>query len=180
MNGHAKAIHCDVVGHLGTWHPSGRRPTPARLSGPAVRRVGMAAWRNSVPSSSPALDFSPEDRYLRLTGCESRRRREFGREITGGEGGWTWDLIQFTALSDFHQSVWQTDLQGPDLRSFCSNYLIHLYQSCSSINQLQFGYRDIAHLLTPLTLNQVQSSSELTVKPVSDCMDDWQQYFESI
>jgi hypothetical protein len=32
----AKASYCDVVEHLGTWHPIGRRPTPARLSGPAV------------------------------------------------------------------------------------------------------------------------------------------------
>jgi hypothetical protein len=42
--------------------------------------------RNSVPSSSPAPDLSSEDRYLHLTGHESRHRRESGRKITGGEG----------------------------------------------------------------------------------------------
>jgi hypothetical protein len=40
MNGHTKASYCDVVEHLGTWHPIGRRPTPVNLSGPAVRQGG--------------------------------------------------------------------------------------------------------------------------------------------
>jgi hypothetical protein len=87
MNEHAKVIRCDVVEHLGTWHPSGRGPTPVRLSGPAVRRVGMAARAKQCSMLIPSARFSPEDRYLRLTGRESRRRRESGRKITGGEGG---------------------------------------------------------------------------------------------
>jgi hypothetical protein len=57
MNGHAKAIHCDVVEHLGTWHPSGRWPTPARLSGPAMRQVGTAARAKQCPKLIPSARF---------------------------------------------------------------------------------------------------------------------------
>jgi hypothetical protein len=87
MNGHAKAIHCDVVEHLGTWHLSGRRPTPARLSGPAIRRVGTATRAKQCPKLILSARFSPKDCYLRLTRRESRCQRESGCEITGGEGG---------------------------------------------------------------------------------------------
>jgi hypothetical protein len=78
------------------------------------------------------------------------------------------------------QSAWQSNLQGDLLQNSCSNLTISLYQSCSSINQLQIDYRDLAHLLTPSSLNRVQSLADLTVRPVSDYMSDWQQYFESI
>jgi hypothetical protein len=86
MTRHAKASHCDVVEHLGTWHPSGRRPTPARLSGPAVRQVGTAARAEQCPKLIPSARFFTRDRYPRSTGRESRRRHESGCEITGGEG----------------------------------------------------------------------------------------------
>jgi hypothetical protein len=72
-----------------------------------------------------------------------------------------------------YQGAWQSDFRSLDLWFSCSNYLIHLYQCCSSINQLQFDYRDLAHLLTLSSLNRVQSSLEVTVRPVSDCMCEW-------
>jgi hypothetical protein len=56
MTGHAKASHADVVLHLGTWHPSGKRPTPARLSGPAVRQ-GTAAREEQCPKLIPSARF---------------------------------------------------------------------------------------------------------------------------
>jgi hypothetical protein len=59
MTGYARASHCDKVLRLGTWHPSGRRLTPTKLSGPAVRQSDTTARRNSVSSSSLAPDFSP-------------------------------------------------------------------------------------------------------------------------
>jgi hypothetical protein len=58
MNGHAKASYCDVVEHLGTWHSIGRRPTPANLSGPAVRKGGVR-WPARPLVSSAAKIFSP-------------------------------------------------------------------------------------------------------------------------
>jgi hypothetical protein len=87
MTGQAKASHFDEVQRLGTWPPSGTRPTPARLSGPAVRQVGTAARAEQCPKLTPSTQFFTEDRYPRSTGRKSRRRRESGREITGGEGG---------------------------------------------------------------------------------------------
>jgi hypothetical protein len=87
MTGHARASHCDEVLRLGTWHPSGRRPTPARLSGPAVRQVGTAARAEQCLKLILSARFFTEDRYPHSTGRESRRRHESGREITGGEGG---------------------------------------------------------------------------------------------
>jgi hypothetical protein len=59
MTGHARASHCDEVLRLGTWHPSGRQLTPAKLSGPAVRQADTAVGWNSVSSSSLAPNFSP-------------------------------------------------------------------------------------------------------------------------
>jgi hypothetical protein len=40
MNGYAKAIHCDVVLHLGTWRTGGKRPTLARLISTGRRASG--------------------------------------------------------------------------------------------------------------------------------------------
>ena len=37
INQQSRAAYCDVVKLQGTWRPIGRRPTPANLSGPAVR-----------------------------------------------------------------------------------------------------------------------------------------------
>jgi hypothetical protein len=45
----SKAAYCDVVKIQGTWPSRGRRPTPARLSGPAVRQVGTVASPWSHP-----------------------------------------------------------------------------------------------------------------------------------
>jgi hypothetical protein len=58
MTGQAKASHCDEAQRLGTWHPSGRRPTLARLSGPAVRQVGTVARAEQCPKLIPSPDFS--------------------------------------------------------------------------------------------------------------------------
>jgi hypothetical protein len=87
MTGQAKASHCDEVLRLGTWHPSGRRLTPSRLSGPIVRQVGTAARAEQCLKLILSARFFTEDHYPCSTGRESRRRRESVREITDGEGG---------------------------------------------------------------------------------------------
>jgi hypothetical protein len=48
--------------------------------------------------------FSPGERYLRLTGRESRRRRDSERKITGGEGGDEPEIFQQTL---YHQDLIQ-------------------------------------------------------------------------
>jgi hypothetical protein len=80
MTGHARASHCDEVLHLGTWHPSGRRPTPARLSRSTMRLVGTMARAEQCLKLILSARFFTEDHYPRLTGRESRS------EITDGEG----------------------------------------------------------------------------------------------
>jgi hypothetical protein len=85
MTGHAKASHYDEVLRLGTWHPSGRRPTPAMLSGPVMRQVGTAARAEQCPKLIPGARFFTEDRYPHSIGRESRRRRESERKVTGCE-----------------------------------------------------------------------------------------------
>jgi hypothetical protein len=124
--------------------------------------------------------FFTEDPYPCSTGHESRdagvnpgARSPAAR---GNESG-----ILFSHCTIRHHSEHLPELIWGDLFQIsCSNLTIHLYQSCSPINQLQIDYRDLAHLLTPSSLNRVQSLAELTVRPVSDYMGDWQQYFESI
>jgi hypothetical protein len=51
LMGTLKTSYCDVVEHLGTWHPIGTRLTPASLSGPAVRQGwgGTAAGPMTAP-----------------------------------------------------------------------------------------------------------------------------------
>jgi hypothetical protein len=71
MTGHAKASHCDVVLRLGTWHPSSRRPTPARLSGPVVRQVGTTARAEQCPKLIPSARFFTLHSYLHFTEHES-------------------------------------------------------------------------------------------------------------
>jgi hypothetical protein len=87
MIGQAKASHYDEVLRLGTWHPSGRRLTLVRLSGPAVRQADTAAGAERCLKLILSTRFFTEDRYPRSTGRESRRRCESRRKVTGGEGG---------------------------------------------------------------------------------------------
>jgi hypothetical protein len=58
------------------------------------------------------------DRYLRLTGRESRRRRESGREITGGEGAEP--VILFSLL------YYQTFIRASD-RPICRAQISDFY-----------------------------------------------------
>jgi hypothetical protein len=90
MTGHAKASHCDEVLHLGTWNPSGRWPTPARLYGPAVRQVGTAAREEQCPKLNPSARFFNEDRYPLSIGRESRCRCESEHKVTRNEILYIW------------------------------------------------------------------------------------------
>jgi hypothetical protein len=89
MNGHAKASYCDMVEHLGTWQPIDRWPTPVSLSEPAVSQADTAAgaeqWLKFILN---AIFLTPSS-YLHSAEHESRRWRESGRGVTGGEGDGT-------------------------------------------------------------------------------------------
>jgi hypothetical protein len=87
MTGYARASHCDEVLCLGTWHPSSRRLTPVSLSEPAVSQADTVAGAEQCHKLILSARFFTEERYPCSTGRESRRQRESGREVTGGEGG---------------------------------------------------------------------------------------------
>jgi hypothetical protein len=74
MTEHAKACHGNVVLLLGTWHPSGRQPTPSRLPGPTVRQVGTAARAEQCPKLIPSARFFTLHGYPHFTNHESQRR----------------------------------------------------------------------------------------------------------
>jgi hypothetical protein len=159
-----------VVKLQGMWPSRNRRPTPARLSRPAVRQVGMTAspwshprWRSFHPKA-----LSDHQRAQIASPARIQARGSLAARCTA-------PVISFSSL--YHQNTIQNTSQslfGRDLLQIsCSNLTIHLYQSCSSINQLQIDYRDLAHLLTPSSLNQVQSLAELTIRPISDYIGDW-------
>jgi hypothetical protein len=76
MNGHAKASYYDVVGHLGTWQPIDRRPTPVSLSEPAVSQADTAAGVEQCLKLIHCEDLFTPRRYLGTSGHESHRRRE--------------------------------------------------------------------------------------------------------
>jgi hypothetical protein len=84
MNGHTKASYSDVVEHLGTWHPIGRRPTPVNLSGPAVRQGGGGTAANPW-SHSRRRSFHPEalSDHQRHKSHRPRESRRGGRQRQG-------------------------------------------------------------------------------------------------
>jgi hypothetical protein len=84
----SKAAYYDVVKLQGTWPLRSRRPTPARLSGPAVRQLGTAdrpwshlRWRSFHPRRYPGTSGHESHRR-----CESRRE---GRRRQGALHLWS-------------------------------------------------------------------------------------------
>jgi hypothetical protein len=179
MIGHAKVSYCDIVEHLGTWPSRGRRPTSVRLSGPAVKQVGTAASPMTTPRLIQHQDlfttgniYTPSARIVtsaRITTRSSPAARSLHLKI--------FCLLYHQSLI---QSSWQSNLKGDLLQSSCSNLTIPLYQSCSSINQLQFDYRNPGHLLSGLSTNPLQGSLVFTGSHNSGFCLDWQTVFWSI
>jgi hypothetical protein len=140
---------------------------------------GHDTGRNSGPSSSSTRYFSPRAVICTLLSTNRNDSDDHDTELTGGT---------FTASEDFcslyHQgliqSAWQSHLQGDLLQNSCSNLTSPLYQSCISINQLQFDYRNLDHLLSGLRTNPLQSSSGFTGSHNSGFCLDWQPTFWSI
>jgi hypothetical protein len=68
-------------------------------------------------------------------------------------GGLNLGSDSVTVPSECHSEHLTEHIWGDLLQDSCSNLSIHLYQSCSSIIQLQIDYRALAHLLAPSSLN---------------------------
>jgi hypothetical protein len=78
-DGHAKAIHCDVVLRLSTWRTGGKRPPAARLIPTDRRASGYDELsRDRTRVDSGAKIFTPLSYPLAL-GTNRSGRRESGR-----------------------------------------------------------------------------------------------------
>jgi hypothetical protein len=119
----SEAAYCDMVKLQGIWPSRGRRPTPMRLSRPAVRQVCTAA---SLWSHPWWRSFHPEA----LSGHQMARIASPARIQAWGSPSarCTAPVISFSSLyhQKPYQDAWQSGLQCPDLQFSCDNLLIHL------------------------------------------------------
>jgi hypothetical protein len=101
----------DMVKGSGSWHDHGDDVylDDSRLATSPVRWMSDRAQQ--CPKLIPSARFFTHRSYLHFLEHESQRQRRSRRRITGGEGGWIWDHVQFTVQSD--------SIQTPD-RAICS------------------------------------------------------------
>jgi hypothetical protein len=176
----SKAAYCDVVKLQGTWPSRGRQPTPARLSGPAMRQVGTTAMVEQCPKLIPSARFSPRI-VIRV---RPAMNHDAGMNLSArslavrGLNLWSYSVtIPWWSPSE---SVLKSKFQDPDLKFLCDNLFILLWQSCWSIIQLWSCYSNHTQILTGLF------SKELPKFIPSHCQKkfrlwvDWQPVFRSI
>jgi hypothetical protein len=72
---------------------------------PRHRCKWMSDRAQQCPKLIPSARFFTHRSYLHFIEHESQQRQRSRRGITGGEGGWIWDLVQFTVLSDSIQTL---------------------------------------------------------------------------
>jgi hypothetical protein len=97
--GTLKTSYCDVVEHLGTWHPIGTRPTPTSLSGPAVRQGGgYGGQPDDRAQAYPASRSFHRRQYLHTERTNRDIGKDHGAELTGGTFTTSEDLL-FTVPS---------------------------------------------------------------------------------
>jgi hypothetical protein len=98
--GTLKTSYCDAVEHLGTWHPIGKRPTPASLSGPAVRQGGRGygGQPDDRAQAYPASRSFHHRQYLHIERTNRDVDEDHGVELTGSTFTASEDLL-FTVPS---------------------------------------------------------------------------------
>jgi hypothetical protein len=97
-----KTSYCDVVEHLGTWHPTDRWPTPVSLSEPAVSQADTAAGAEQCLKLIRGEDLFTPRRYLGTDEHESPRRRESRRGGRQRQGALHLESSSVTVLSEQH------------------------------------------------------------------------------
>jgi hypothetical protein len=86
MNGHAKAIHCDVVLLSGTWRTIGKRLTPMKIIPASRIPSGYDKLNSDRARTNPSAKIFTPLNYPLALGTNCSGRRESGYEITGGKG----------------------------------------------------------------------------------------------
>jgi hypothetical protein len=100
----SKEAYCDVVKLQGMWPSRGRRPTPARLSGPAVRQVGTAA----SPMTAPRL-IQRQDLFTTSNICTPSARIATSARITAWSSPAARSLhLKIFFCSLYHQGLIQS------------------------------------------------------------------------
>jgi hypothetical protein len=132
--------------------------------GHVTGQVGTVRPARSTPSSNlftSALISSPSWARITAAGADHGAGSPAAR--------FTESVIFFRSLyhGNFLQCAWQSKLEGFVLQFSCDNPLICLYQSCSSINQLQLCYKVLGRILTKSCVIRPQSWSDTTVSQVS-------------
>ena len=103
---------------------------------------GYGDRAKQCPKFIPCARFFTLRSYLGSTGHESQFRRGSRRGITGGGALNLAIFIRLLYHANSIQCVWQSRLRSSILHFSCGELLIHLHQSCCSINQPWFCYSD--------------------------------------
>jgi hypothetical protein len=96
-----KTSYCDVVEHLGTWHPIGRWPTPASLSEPAVRQGGYGGQPDDHAQVYPTPRSFHHRQYLHIERTNRDIGEDHGVELTGGTFTASEDLLFTVPLGSY-------------------------------------------------------------------------------
>jgi hypothetical protein len=119
----SRVAYCDVAKLQGTWRPIGRRPTPANLSGLAVRQGGTAASPESHPRRR---SFHPKalswHQWARITSAAWIQVRGLPAARCTAPG----IFFSYCTIAIPIQSAWQSKRKRLDLQFLCENLLIYL------------------------------------------------------
>jgi hypothetical protein len=147
------------------WRDRSERRQPRwRSHDHVVGRVGTVRPARSTPPSdlfTSTVISSPSWARISVAGADHGAGSPAAR--------FTESVIFFRSLyhGNFLQCAWQSKLEGFVLQFSCDHPLIRLYQSCSSINQLQLCYEVLGWILTKSCIIRPQSWSDTTVSQVS-------------
>jgi hypothetical protein len=141
---------------------------------PRRRASGYGDWAVTLPWFHPLREiFHPTQLSAR-----HRARIPMSARIT------VWDhrrrLAIFVRLlyhANSFQCVWQSRLRSSILHFSCGELPIHLHQSCCSINQLGFCYKDLDQILTELYRIQPLKFIRLHCQSNPNTWSDWHPDF---
>jgi hypothetical protein len=155
-SGTRKTSYYDVVAHLGTWHPIGRRPTPVSLSRPVVRQGGTIA---SPWSHSRGRSFTLK-RYP-TTQCTNR----IAGRYPGARGGGVrrrQDMLNLGIF--FSYCTMGTSFRAPDqaeLGAICSIICVATWSSiCIKVVELESIFNFVIASLVEFSLDPTQIWSQ--------------------
>jgi hypothetical protein len=139
----------------------------------ALARGWARARRDRVPWVDWALTLIAPIRPLQL--CA-----DGGYQLRLGVLGVPLIMVPDMYNGNFIQCAWQSNLKDLVLKFLCSNSLIHLWQSWSSTNQLEFCYSNQNQIFTGSYSKLLPKSVPLHCQPRFSFRAGWQPDFKSI